>query len=397
MARQPIALTINGEAVEAFVEPRTHLADFLREERRLTGTHLGCEHGVCGACTVLIDGKPARSCITFAAGCNGRDVRTIEGFEDDAPMARLRSAFTEHHALQCGFCTPGMLITARDITQRLATADEQRIRVELSGNLCRCTGYVGIVKAVKSVIEAQGRAAANEELAAAPSAAAAVMPSFKPAAATSAPTAAAASASAEPAEAGDRKGWTRIEDRFTVPHPPAAVWKALGDLGVAASCLPGAELTEHDERAAKGRIRIKFGPMSAQFAGAATLERNDAAMSAVFRGAGVDSLSSSRARGDIAYSVHPEAGGASSRVDVVMDYSLVGPLAQFSRSGLVRDFASRLIAEFGRNLAARIGAGSAAAAAGTTAPPPAAVPLAGDRMLLAVLWMRIKRFLGLSR
>lgn len=382
MAKKPIALTINGEAVEANVEPRTHLADFLREERRLTGTHLGCEHGVCGACTVLLDGQPVRSCITFAAGCDGRDVRTIEGFEGDDVMTRLRTAFTRHHALQCGFCTPGMLIMSRDIVGRLPTPDEHRVRVELSGNLCRCTGYVGIVNAVKAVIAEKAVTAANDAVVVAPLPARPEGPvaPFRPQALVPAaePTA------AEPA-LGDRKGWTRIEDRFLVDHPPAAVWAALGDLGTAAGCLPGAELAEHDARSAKGRIRIKFGPMSAQFAGAATLERNDAAMSAVFRGAGTDSLSGSRARGDIAYAVHPERDGRASRVEVAMDYSLVGPLAQFSRSGLVRDFAGRLIAEFGRNLSARIGGDQPAQPAGA---------ISGGGMLLAVLWARIKRLLG---
>ncbi|HKX11418.1 MAG TPA: (2Fe-2S)-binding protein, partial [Stellaceae bacterium] len=146
-----ISVTVNGRAVSAEVEPRTHLADFLRDQLRLTGTHLGCEHGVCGACTVLIDGVPARSCITYAVACDGLEVRTIEGFEDDAVMAELREAFSREHGLQCGFCTAGMLISARDIVQRLPGADERRIRTELSGNLCRCTGYVGIVNAVKSV------------------------------------------------------------------------------------------------------------------------------------------------------------------------------------------------------------------------------------------------------
>ena len=148
-----ITLTVNGKAISAAVEPRLQLADFLREHRALTGTHLGCEHGVCGACTLLIDGQPARSCITLAVACDGADVRTIEGFDDDASMARLRKAFSAEHGLQCGYCTPGMLITARDIVIRLPNADEARIRVELSGNLCRCTGYVGIVNAIRRVLD----------------------------------------------------------------------------------------------------------------------------------------------------------------------------------------------------------------------------------------------------
>ena len=152
MTTKTVELTVNGKQVKAEVEPRTHLADFLRETLRLTGTHLGCEHGVCGACTVLVDGEPARSCITFAVACDGANIQTIEDFDDDELMQGLRTAFSEEHALQCGYCTPAMLIIARDIVTRLPDADERRIRVELSGNLCRCTGYVGIVKAVQRVL-----------------------------------------------------------------------------------------------------------------------------------------------------------------------------------------------------------------------------------------------------
>jgi carbon-monoxide dehydrogenase small subunit len=152
MTKQRVRLTVNGEAVEAEIEPRLSLADFLREHLHLTGTHLGCEHGVCGACTLMIDGAPARSCIALAVACEGAEVRTIESFDDDEVMAALRAAFTAEHALQCGYCTPGMLATARDIVTRLPDADETRIRVELSGNLCRCTGYVGIVEAIKRVL-----------------------------------------------------------------------------------------------------------------------------------------------------------------------------------------------------------------------------------------------------
>ena len=142
-----ISLTVNGEAVSASVEARTNLADFLRTQLGLTGTHLGCEQGVCGACTVLIDGKPTRACISYAVAWDGSDVRTIEGFGDDPLMQRLRDAFAAHHGLQCSFCTSGMLITSRDIAERLGTADEARIRLELKRKpvplhrLCRhCRG-----------------------------------------------------------------------------------------------------------------------------------------------------------------------------------------------------------------------------------------------------------------
>ena len=148
-----LSLTVNGEPVAAEVEPRLSLADFIRDRCRLTGTHLGCEHGVCGACMVLMNGEPMRSCITFAVAADGAEITTIEGFDDDEPMAQLRKAFHEHHALQCGYCTPGMLVAARDIVLRLPAADEARVRLELAGNLCRCTGYVGIVDAILAVLE----------------------------------------------------------------------------------------------------------------------------------------------------------------------------------------------------------------------------------------------------
>jgi carbon-monoxide dehydrogenase small subunit len=144
-----ISLTVNGEAVKAEIDDRMTLADFLRDKLDLTGTHLGCEHGVCGACTVLVDEEPVRACITLAAAVQGRAVRSIEGFADDPAMAVIRECFSEAHGLQCGFCTPGMVIAVRDIVQRGACQTEKQIRTELSGNLCRCTGYAGIVKATE--------------------------------------------------------------------------------------------------------------------------------------------------------------------------------------------------------------------------------------------------------
>jgi len=161
MTEQPITLSVNGRDHRGQAEPRTSLADHLRERLGLTGTHLGCEQGVCGACTVMLDDQPVRSCLTLAVACDGRSVRTIEGWDDDATMAALRTAFSLEHALQCGYCTPGMLATAHDIVTRLPEADEARIRLELAGNLCRCTGYRGIVRAIQRVLadRRSGRAA----------------------------------------------------------------------------------------------------------------------------------------------------------------------------------------------------------------------------------------------
>ena len=143
-----IRLRVNGSVVADEVPPRLSLADFVRERRNLTGTHLGCEHGVCGACTVLVDGEPARSCLMLAVACDDRTVETIEGFAGDAVMAALRRNFHQHHALQCGFCTPAMLITAYDLIRRGRAGSEREIREGLAGNICRCTGYTNIVTAI---------------------------------------------------------------------------------------------------------------------------------------------------------------------------------------------------------------------------------------------------------
>ena len=144
-----LQLTVNGTARQVRIEARTSLCDLLRDALHLTGTHAGCEHGVCGACTVLLDGQPVRACITLAAACDGRAVTTVEGLS--GPLVdRLRAAFQAEHALQCGYCTPGMLVSAVDLLERKPGADEAEIRRDMSGNLCRCTGYVGIVRAIRS-------------------------------------------------------------------------------------------------------------------------------------------------------------------------------------------------------------------------------------------------------
>jgi aerobic carbon-monoxide dehydrogenase small subunit len=148
-----ISVTVNGRPVQSSVEPRTSLADLLREELRLTATHLGCEQGVCGACTVLIDGQPARACIALAVGIDGSDVRTLEGLDQDPLMLVLKAAFKDKHGLQCGFCTPGMLISAWDLLRRKPELSTTEIRVAMSGNLCRCTGYQGIVRSIQSAAE----------------------------------------------------------------------------------------------------------------------------------------------------------------------------------------------------------------------------------------------------
>jgi carbon-monoxide dehydrogenase small subunit len=146
-----VQLTVNGERRRGVAEPRLLLADFLRQELHLTGTHLGCEHGVCGACTVLLDGEPVRACLMFAVQADGLELTTIEGLDDHGELHPMQTAFREKHGLQCGFCTPGMVLTAKALCDANPAPTELEIREYLSGNVCRCTGYVGIVEAVQSV------------------------------------------------------------------------------------------------------------------------------------------------------------------------------------------------------------------------------------------------------
>ena len=351
-----IGINVNTRAVKASVEPRTHLADFLRDHLNLTGTHLGCEHGVCGACTLLLDDMPARSCITFAAACDGARVTTIEGLDDDEIATELRAAFTREHALQCGYCTPGMLISARDLVLRLHTADERAIRVGLSGNLCRCTGYVGIVRAVRSVIDERRRrgiqpirGAGREQLGPVGSSHGAGIGDEQ------------ARLSSAGAEAQERPGGTTtisdfvpdkvFDEHFSVASPPDKVFAMFGDIGQMAACLPGASLTGHQTpEYVEGVIRVKLGPISAGFRGAARIERDPNTMSGRVVGTGNDQRSRSSAQGEIRYRLVPIDEGIGTRVELSIGYSLQGMLAQIAREGLVRGLAARLTIEFARNL-----------------------------------------------
>jgi carbon-monoxide dehydrogenase small subunit len=355
-----VTLTINETPVTAAVEPRTHLADFLREGRNLTGTHIGCEHGVCGACTVLIDGSPARSCITFAVACEGARITTIEGLDDDPIAAELRTAFSREHALQCGYCTPGMLISARDVVLRLDTPSERDIRVAMSGNLCRCTGYVGIIKAVESVLAAR-RAAGTAAVAGAGRTAVGPVGSGHAAATEGTGAAVRARVSAAPVSATRREAQTgfipqaSFEQSFVVAHPREKVWAFFGDVPAVASCLPGASLTgEPADGHVSGKMRVKVGPMAAEFQGAAEISRDPSTWSGTIIGSGRDSRSDSATRGRIAYRLSPADDPQSTRVDVTVGYALTGAFAQFSRAGLIQDIANRMTQTFVQNLEARL-------------------------------------------
>ena len=402
---RPLSLTVNGRSVEAVVEPRMHLADLVRDVLHLTGTHLGCEHGVCGACTVLIDGVPARSCIAYAIACDGADVRTIEGFDDDPLMRALRHAFTRHHALQCGYCTPGVLITAHDIIRRLPGADEARVREELSGNLCRCTGYVGIVEAVRSVLAAatarEGGVNGSRTDPHAPSHATghrSTAPGPHPAGPSSGPDSGGETRSSStrvggasarvdtpspmplhsPRARGPRNAsdadWanttpaadppprmstrhasgtsttdgSRIE--ISIAIAPDSLWHVLKDITTVVHCIPGATLASPPNADPLYLdMTVAIGPMRARFEGNAHVAFDDRRHEATIDGSGHDARSRSTGEGRIDLAVRPsEDGGSILRLR--LRYTLKGPLAQFSRGAVVDAVFHQLLERFAENL-----------------------------------------------
>ena len=395
-----VTLKVNGKTVTRAVEPRTHLADFLREQLLLTGTHIGCEHGICGACTVDIQGEIARSCITYAIQCDGAEVTTIEGFDDDPLMARLRDAFTKEHALQCGYCTPGMLIAARDLVRRHGEVDEASIRATMSGNLCRCTGYAGIVAAIRSVMvmgaDLSGRPPFTATLGPAPGPDAAR--TDQPAPESLCPEATAdggAPSSHEPVgplgnrllsieDIGD-DDLTRLNQSFTVKHPPDEVWTFLRDLQQVARCLPGAAITRVDGDRFEGEIRVKLGPIKTVFASEGLITRSEAARQATVIAQGRDAQSASRVKGKIDYRMRETIDG-DTQVEVEVGYALAGALAQFGRGGLVTELVNRLTAEFARNMAARL-ANKDVAVEETT---DRAATLDAGGLFWSALWARLK-------
>ena len=396
---KPITLSLNGKSLAATVEPRTHLADFLREAQGLTGTHLGCEHGICGACTLLVDGVPIRSCITYAIACDGAAVTTIEGLDDDEITEELRGAFSREHALQCGYCTPGMLVSARDLILRADRADEQEIRVAMSGNLCRCTGYVGIVRAIASVIDSRrmrGIApmpdAGRTSIGPAGSGHAQTMDfarvagSEAPAPKTLPPRPASQAAPAPVAPLDDFTPALTLAHHFVVHHPREDVWAFFARIEDVAACLPGASITGGDDRNVTGKMRVKVGPIAAEFEGVAIIERNASDFSGTIWGSGRDTRGSTATRGTISYRVVPADDPRSTRVDVDIGYALTGALAQFGRTDLMQDIVKRITNSFVQNLEARL------AAPGQAPSAPAAALDAGS-VVLSVMAERVRGWL----
>jgi carbon-monoxide dehydrogenase small subunit len=383
-AMNTVTMKVNGERVSQAVEPRMHLADFVRENLNLTGTHIGCEHGVCGACTMLVDGRPTRSCITFAATCSGAEVRTVESFGDDPVMSTLRSAFTRHHALQCGYCTPGFLATAYDIVTRLPDADDTRVREELAGNLCRCTGYAGIVAAIRSVLD-DG----------------APEPPVRPISRPPVEAGSAASASRTvkpkvPAKSvnGNLPPLPDTLDNPVILHreipvgvPVDRLWSTIQDIETVARCLPGASIEEQDpEGIVTGAFLVAIGPMRATFRGRAKVEYNAAQRTGRVIGSGGDPVSRSRADGAISFTAEA-VDAASSRVAVEIAYKLTGPLSQFGRPAVVADIVDRLLERFAANLAE--------AAEGREVK--ASAPIGGIGFMLQTIWSLVSKLLPGNR
>ncbi|MFV0492565.1 MAG: 2Fe-2S iron-sulfur cluster-binding protein [Pseudorhodobacter sp.] len=372
-----LTLTVNGESYTATVPPRTQLAELLRDHLDLTGTHLACEQGVCGACTVMVNGQPVRSCITYAPACDGAVIETIEGHRDDPLMDRLRTAFSRHHALQCGFCTPGMIITARDIIARFDNPDETTIRRELSGNLCRCTGYVGIIGAIREVIDERNREGGSAEraaplLARKPHG----FTMFEPVTTDPAPA-------PQPRQAGSvstEGGWTVVKRSFLLNHPPDKVWELFRDPARVAPCIPGAAIDSLDDNHFTGAVEIRFGPIKARFGGQGSYDNDDTSRNGLLRGSGDDKQGKSKVRGELRYAIAEGTAPGTSTADVELRFEIEGMLAQFNRPELVTGFIDYILGQFVTNC-------NAVLAGGTAAP-------SSRLSLFAMLWAVLKARFG---
>jgi aerobic-type carbon monoxide dehydrogenase small subunit (CoxS/CutS family)/carbon monoxide dehydrogenase subunit G len=334
-----VELTVNGSPATLRVPTRMHLADALRDQLGLTGTHLGCEHGVCGMCTVLVDGAAARACLLFAVQCDGAEIVTVEGLGGPDDPHPLQRAFSAHHGLQCGFCTPGMLMSSYDLLANDPAVPADALPVEMSGVICRCTGYRGILAAVADVAASQpggipgpqacgprtlvGRGAAAVARAHEPQPAAPVpqqvrLPSGPPSAV--------------------------VEVTSTLSAPATDIWRVLDDFAQLARCLPGAELVEVlDETHYLGRAGVALGPVKLSFDGIAhVVERDPDAHQLRVHAQGVDT-GGSATQADIRLSVDPAPGGAVLRA--AADLYLSGRIAQFGRA-LAGDVSRRLFEQF---------------------------------------------------
>ncbi|NMO92662.1 2Fe-2S iron-sulfur cluster-binding protein [Actinomycetospora sp. TBRC 11914] len=383
-ATAELTLTVNGRETTLAVAPRTTLSDVLRDRLGLTGTHVGCEHGVCGMCTVLVDGEAARACLLFAVQCEGAEITTVEGLGSAGDQHPLQRAFSHHHALQCGFCTPGMLMSSYDLLAG-GTYDEATLAEDMSGVLCRCTGYRGILAAVADV------AVAHPEGVPAPRAA---VPAALVGRSGSASAAAPASghdedAAGAPAEITVPSGppTVTVEVEEALASPVEDVWAVLADFERLAACLPGAEMTaDLGGGRYRGAAKVALGPVSLAFDGLAHVVEHDPAahvMRVLAQGAdrgGSSTHAVIRLAAD-----GREDGGTTLRAGA--DVHLSGRVAQFGRA-LAGDVSRRLFEQFAASVdeAARTG----------EAPAPRSGP-SPVRLVLAALRARLRAVLRRRR
>jgi aerobic-type carbon monoxide dehydrogenase small subunit (CoxS/CutS family)/carbon monoxide dehydrogenase subunit G len=350
-----VTLTVNGTEVTLDVEPRLTLVDALRHRLGLTGSHVGCEHGVCGACTVLVDGAAVRSCLMFCVQASGSEVTTVEALGEIEDLHPLQEAFRRHHGLQCGFCTPGFLMSSYELLRDRngnGRLNEGHLRDELSGVLCRCTGYAGIVAAVTEVAEAHpdgvpgpkalGRPLNVRQWTPPPGEREALS-----AAAGHGPAQAAPAAGSGPVNVPVPEGEPNetIEVTTEISPSPVQTWELLSDFMRMTRCMPGVALdTEHGEDTYSGHVGVNLGPMRLSFAGAArVLERdeNEHRLRAVAAGRDV---SGSGVQADV--TVSAQAAGDGTALKAAAKLYLSGRAAQFGRS-LAGDVSRGLFEEFG--------------------------------------------------
>jgi aerobic-type carbon monoxide dehydrogenase small subunit (CoxS/CutS family)/carbon monoxide dehydrogenase subunit G len=338
-----VPLTVNGTDVTLDAEPRTTLADALRRQLRLTGTHLGCEHGVCGACTVVVDGSAVRSCLLFAVQAAGADVLTVEGLGTPDRLHPLQRAFMRNHGLQCGFCTSGFLMSSYDLLREGLGADDGRIAQELSGVLCRCTGYRGVVDAVREV--ARDHPDGVPEPLNLGVALTVVDPGGP---GVEEPEPAPVLPQAERLDLSEPGGepTAAVDVSTELSAAPERAWELLSDLPRASRCLPGVELTDDQGNGVYGgTARLQAGPVGLELAGAArVVERDDSARTIRAVAVGED-RGGGGVRAYLEFQAQPADAG--SRFLATARLHLSGRAARFGRS-IAGDVSRELFEEFGR-------------------------------------------------
>ncbi|EWT06144.1 2Fe-2S ferredoxin [Intrasporangium chromatireducens Q5-1] len=364
-----VSFTVNGRPASVDVAPRVTLADALRDHLGLTGTHLGCEHGVCGMCTVLVDGDAARACLLLACQVEGADIMTIEGLGKADDLHPLQESFGRHHALQCGFCTPGMLMSAYDLLDHEPGVTAEELPVKMSGVLCRCTGYRNIIDAVAEVAQA------NPET---------VPPPRNCSTATLLPrTSVGGRRSIRPDNEADARP-SAVEIRMPQTEPTTAievdddvtarvdaVWDVMEDTERLARCLPGAELmADFGNDRYKGRIRVSLGPVKLAFVGDIHVIERDPQTHTIRALAQAEDAGGGSVQADVLFNVEPRGEG--SVIHARAGLHMTGRIAQFGRS-LASDVSRDMFKQFTRALDA-----TARGEAPTLVEPPSAIAIAAQ-------------------